>query len=144
MGNNYDLSRFLTAQETVYKDVIQELEQGQKRSHWMWFIFPQIKGLGSSSMAIKFGLDGLEEAKAYYDHPILGERLLECTRLLLKIDTPNADYIFGYPDNLKLKSSLTLFKEATSDPIFAQALSLYFQGKIDEHTLQLLHRSENN
>jgi len=139
MGSAHDLSRFVMAQENLYNQVIFELETGQKRSHWMWFIFPQMKGLGSSSTAIKFGLDGLEEAKAYYDHSVLGGRLLECIRLLLKIENPDADYIFGYPDNLKLRSSLTLFSEATSDPIFEKALEQYFHGKKDEHTLQLLY-----
>jgi len=143
MGNKYDMSRFLTAQENIYGQVIFELENGQKRSHWMWFVFPQIKGLGSSSTAMKYGLEGLEEAKAYYDHPVLGGRLLECTRLLLKIENPNVDYIFGYPDNLKLKSSLTLFKEASSDPIFEKALTQYFEGNSDEHTLRLLYREKN-
>lgn len=140
MGNHSDLSRFLTAQENIYDQVVIELEKGQKRSHWMWYIFPQVKGLGSSATAKQFALNGLEEAKAYYDHPILGGRLLECTRLLMNIENPDADYIFGYPDNLKLKSSLTLFTEATSDPIFESALSKYFSGKKDEHTLQLLYQ----
>jgi len=140
MGNNYDLGRFLTAQEIIYSDVISELEKGQKRSHWMWFIFPQLKGLGSSPTAIKFGINGMDEAKAYYDHPILGGRLLECTRLLLNIENTDIDYIFGYPDNLKLKSSITLFAEATSDPIFKMTLDRYFQGKKDEQTLRLLTR----
>jgi len=142
MGNHYNLSRFLSAQENIYEQVVMELEKGQKRSHWMWFIFPQIKGLGSSTTALKFGIDGLEEAKAYYNHPILGGRLLECVRLLLKIDHPNVDYIFGYPDNLKLKSSLTLFMEATSDPIFEKTLDHYFNGVKDDHTLRLLNRNE--
>ncbi|HSJ68827.1 MAG TPA: DUF1810 domain-containing protein [Anditalea sp.] len=139
MANTIDLSRFLIAQEEIYGQVVFELKTGQKRSHWMWFIFPQIKGLGLSSTAKYFALKDIEEARAYYNHPILGGRLLECTKLLNNIENPDVDYIFGYPDNLKLKSSLTLFMEATSDPLFEEALNHYFHGIKDEHTLQILN-----
>ena len=138
MAHSHDLSRFLDAQKDIYEQVLFELKTGQKRSHWMWFIFPQIQGLGSSSTAKHYAIQDADEALSYYRHPDLGERLKECTRILLKIENPDVDYIFGYPDNLKFKSSLTLFSAATSDPIFEQGLDHFFHGVRDEQTLQIL------
>jgi len=143
MGSTYDLSRFLKAQEEIYEQVLFELETGQKRSHWMWFIFPQIQGLGTSSTAMFYAIKGADEALAYYQDPILGERLKECTHTLLEIESPDVDYIFGYPDNLKFKSSLTLFSAVTLDPVFGQALDHFFHGLRDEQTLHILEEQKH-
>lgn len=131
---------FLEAQQHVYQTALEELKQSKKRSHWMWFIFPQIKGLGKSQMAIKYCLSSIKEAQAYLDHNVLGHRLVACVDLLLKADSRNADEIFGYPDNLKFKSCLTLFwlaenKDHTS--VFKKALDAFFDGEVDEMTLKL-------
>ncbi len=131
---------FLEAQQHVYQTALEELKQSKKRSHWMWFIFPQIKGLGKSEMAIKYSLSNIEEAQAYLNHYVLGFRLVTCVHHLLKGDSRNADEIFGYPDNLKFKSCLTLFwlaenKDHTS--IFKKALDAFFDGEVDEMTLKL-------
>lgn len=108
--------RFLHAQETTYLSVLEELRRGDKETHWMWFIFPQIAGLGESEKDTHYSIKTLEEARAYLNHPILGQRLLECTRLILKIENAPAESIFGYSDSLKLQSSMTLF-ESASDPV---------------------------
>lgn len=140
MKNEADLSRFVEAQEDIYPTVIQELQMGKKSSHWMWFIFPQVKGLGSSSTAQFYSIKSNSEAKAFYDHPILGPRLLQCTEIILQIKNKSAEDIFGYPDYLKLKSSLTLFAHATTNPIFEEALAYYFNGQKDQRTLAILKR----
>src|SRR5262245_30151200 len=123
----YNLQRFITAQDRVYEDVCAELREGRKRSHWMWFIFPQLKGLGHSFMAELYAISSLEEAEAYLSHPILGARLKECTRLVNQIDGSTVDQIFGYPDNLKFRSSMSLFAQVQGDiQIFKDALAKYF------------------
>jgi uncharacterized protein (DUF1810 family) len=131
-------AHFLEAQVPVYERVLAELAAGDKRSHWMWFIFPQLAGLGSSSMAARYALASLAEAKAYADHPVLGERLRECTRRVNAVQGRSIQHIFGEPDWLKFRSSMTLFFRATGDPVFAEALRRYYGGEEDERTLALL------
>lgn len=139
MTDIYNLQRFLDAQDQVYDAVLGELRAGRKSSHWIWFIFPQITGLGHSGMAQKFAIASLDEAKAYLQHPIIGPRLRECTQLVLNVDGRNAEQIFGYPDHLKFRSCLTLFMTATTDnKVFKDALLKYFDGKPDTLTLDLL------
>src|SRR6056297_1672618 len=118
----YDLERFVTAQEQVIGSVKRELRGGRKRSHWMWFVFPQIAGLGRSEMAQRYAIDSLEEARAYLAHPVLWPRLRECTELVLNIEGRTANEVFGSPDDLKFRSSMTLFERAADDgPLFADA-----------------------
>ena len=139
MADAYNLHRFLEAQERVYDTVLDELRAGRKSSHWMWFIFPQITGLGHSGMAQKFAIISLDEAKAYLQHPTLGPRLRECTQLVLNVDGRSAEEIFGYPDHLKFRSCMTLFMTAATDnTIFKDALLKYFDGKPDTLTLDIL------
>ena len=133
----YSLQRFVDAQFTIYAQVCGELRSGRKESHWMWFIFPQIKGLGVSSTAQKFAIQGIGEAKAYLDHPLLGVRLRECTRLVDALNGRSIEDIFGYPDHLKFHSSMTLFAQVRpGDKLFAAALTKYFSGKLDRKTLE--------
>jgi uncharacterized protein (DUF1810 family) len=135
----FDLRRFEEAQAPIYYQVIGELRNGRKQSHWMWFIFPQMRGLGHSSMAMKFGIGSLEEAAAYLDHLVLGTRLRECTGLVNLIDGRSIDQIFGSPDDLKFRSSMTLFARAASEKrLFEDALAKYFGGESDTLTLKLL------
>jgi len=135
----FDLHRFISAQDEVYNRVLEELKSGVKRSHWMWFIFPQIVGLGQSPTAHYYAIKNLEEAREYLNHAILGARLSECAESVLAIKGRSVSEIFGYPDDLKLKSSMTLFASvATSNPIFVRVLDKYFQGERDARTLQLL------
>ena len=137
--DSYNLERFVEAQNGVFDRVCAELRQGQKRSHWMWFIFPQIKGLGSSDIAQHFAISSLQEAEAYLGHPVLGPRLKQCTQLVNQIDGRTVDEIFGYPDNLKFRSSMTLFAQLPTDTqIFRDALEKYFGGKPDPRTLKKL------
>jgi uncharacterized protein (DUF1810 family) len=139
MTDDYNLQRFLDAQDNVYDAVLGELRAGEKSSHWIWFIFPQIKDLGHSGTAQKFAITSLEEAKAYLQHPILGPRLRECTQLVLNVEGRSAEQIFGYPDNLKFRSCLTLFMTAaTENKVFKDALLKYFEGKPDTLMLDLL------
>ncbi|HJU71635.1 MAG TPA: DUF1810 domain-containing protein [Paucimonas sp.] len=136
MDDPYHLQRFVDAQQPVYRTVCAELSSGRKRSHWMWFIFPQIKGLGSSDMARRFAISSLEEAKAYLAHPILGARLRECSRLVAEADNRAIESIFGYPDYLKFHSSMTLFARAAADrEVFVECLQKYFGGEPDPLTL---------
>jgi uncharacterized protein (DUF1810 family) len=135
----YHLQRFVDAQDSCFAQVRSELAAGKKRTHWMWFVFPQIQGLGSSGMAQRFAISGLEEAKAYLDHPVLGGRLRECTALVNALANRTVDDIFGYPDDLKFHSSVTLFARAFDGPsVFAEALSKYFNGVPDQATLDRL------
>ncbi len=135
----YDLNRFIKAQDSVYQQVLTELKNGNKTSHWMWFIFPQLQGLGKSSTAIFYSITSLNEAEEYLDHPILGSRLKECSQILLDIEETSADSIFGFPDNKKLQSSMTLFNLISdSSPIFEEVLNKFFDGEQDSQTLQLL------
>jgi uncharacterized protein (DUF1810 family) len=139
MTDVYNLQRFLDAQERVYDTVLDELRAGRKGSHWIWFIFPQITGLGHSGMAQQFAIASLDEAKAYLQHPVLGPRLRECTQIVLNVNGRSAEEIFGHPDHLKFRSCLTLFMTATTDStIFKDALLKYFDGKPDQLTLDLL------
>ena len=139
MADEYNLQRFLDAQDQVYDAVLGELRVGRKSSHWIWFIFPQVTGLSRSGTAQRFAITSLEEAKAYLQHPILGPRLRECTQLVLNVDGRSAEQIFGYPDHLKFRSCLTLFMTATTDDkIFQDALLKYFDGKPDALTLDIL------
>ena len=135
----FDLQRFIDAQNPVYADVCSELKAGRKTSHWMWFIFPQIQGLGHSYMARRFAISSLEEAKAYLHHPVLRDRLLECTESVNHVQGRSIQQILGYPDDLKFRSSMTLFAQADpSITIFSDALSKYFSGEGDRATLDLL------
>jgi uncharacterized protein (DUF1810 family) len=137
--DSYSLRRFLDAQAPVYAQVCSELRAGRKRSHWMWFIFPQIQGLGYSPLARKFAIASLEEAKAYLDHPILGARLRECCRLVTQVEGRSIEEIFGYPDDLKFRSSMTLFAQATAEnQLFRDALEKYCNGEFDPLTLDRL------
>ena len=139
MDDPFDLNRFLSAQASVYGQVLTELRVGQKRSHWIWFIFPQMKGLGSSSHAHFYGIGSLEEAEAYWRHPVLGSRLQECTRLVNQVEKRTIEQILGYPDDLKFRSSMTLFSHASEGAcVFTQALDKYFAGQPDDLTLELL------
>jgi uncharacterized protein (DUF1810 family) len=139
MSDPYDLQRFVDAQNPVYDRVRAELQEGRKRSHWMWFIFPQIAGLGSSPLARRFAISSLSEAAAFLEHPILGPRLVECTRLFNLIDGRSIEQIFGRPDNLKFRSSMTLFARASADnQVFVDALQKHFGGESDPATLERL------
>ena len=137
----FNLQRFVDVQNRWYERVCAELSQGHKQSHWMWFIFPQLKGLGSSAMANLYGISGLQEAEAYLGHPLLGPRLRNCTQLVLLIQGRSIDQIFDDPDDLKFRSSMTLFAKATSDSgPFQEALKKYFGGKPDPLTLKLANQ----
>lgn len=135
----YDLQRFVDAQNPVFEQVCKELQQGQKRSHWMWFIFPQLKGLGSSHMADHFAISCREEAEMYLKPPLLGPRLRECARLVNLIEGRSIQQIFGYPDDLKFHSSMTLFAEVASEnKVFKDSLQKYFAGEHDPLTIAQL------
>ena len=139
MNDPFDLQRFIKAQDPVYDTVCAELRNGRKESHWMWFIFPQLRGLGHSQMAIKYGVSSRQEAEAYLKHPILGPRLRECTRLVNLVEGRSINQILGCPDDLKFRSSMTLFASVTPDNhIFTAALQKYFGGEPDRLTLERL------
>jgi uncharacterized protein (DUF1810 family) len=141
MDDPFDLRRFVAAQDPVYAAVLSELRAGRKRSHWMWFIFPQVSGLGHSATAQAFAVASLAEAVAYLAHPTLGPRLRECAALVAGIDGRSIDEIFGHPDDLKFRSSMTLFAQAAPrEPIFATCLEKYFGGQPDPQTLDRLSR----
>ena len=141
MSDAYNLHRFLDAQELVHDTVLAELRAGRKSSHWIWFIFPQIAGLGHSAMAQQFAIGSLDEATAYLQHPVLGQRLRECTQLVLNVEGRTIEEIFPYPDNLKFRSCMTLFMVATTDnALFKSALLKYFDGQPDQVTLDILAR----
>lgn len=133
-----DLQRFVDAQARVLDRVRAELKAGEKKSHWMWFVFPQIKGLGHSEAARRYAIHSLDEAKAYIAHPVLGPRLKECTRAVLAVTGKSAEAIFGHPDDLKFRSSMTLFAHASSEPCFRQALDKFFGGEEDSETVKTL------
>jgi uncharacterized protein (DUF1810 family) len=133
----FQLERFVEAQSPVYAAVLKELRRGEKRSHWMWFIFPQIRGLGRSPMAEKFAIASLEEGRAYLAHEVLGARLRECTGLVNAVEGRMASEIFGYPDDLKFHSSMTLFaRAAEGESVFRQALKKYFGEEMDGATME--------
>jgi len=136
----HNLERFLDEQAPIYDEVLSELHQQRKTGHWMWFIFPQIKGLGLSPMSQRFAIQSLDEATAYLDHPILGARLAECTQLLLLARDKPIREVLGTPDDMKFRSSMTLFAQATTtNHLFADAIDAHFDGKFDDLTLTLLH-----
>ena len=139
----FDLRRFVDAQDRVYDTVLAELRNGAKRSHWIWFVFPQLRGLGRSPTAQHYGISTLDEARAYLAHPVLGARLRDCTRLVAAIDGRSVDDIFGWPDNLKVRSSMTLFAHATDDPDiqagFRAVLDKFYGGEEDPATVELLN-----
>jgi uncharacterized protein (DUF1810 family) len=139
MSEIHDLSRFLEAQEDVYPQAVEELKNGQKQSHWMWFIFPQLKGLGSSPTAQKYAIQDLDEARAYWQHPVLSKRLVECSRLIMRTEDKNIKEIFGYPDYLKLNSCMTLFRQVSDEPVFKEVISKHFDNREDNKTLELLN-----
>jgi len=140
MDPDNTLNRFLSAQEDVYPHVLKELRNGKKTTHWMWFTFPQIDGLGHSSTAKYYSIKGIEEAKEYIAHPVLGKRLLECAGILLNTNGRSADEIFGSPDNMKLRSCMTLFNFiAPEQKVFADVLKKYFGGEKDERSIALLN-----
>lgn len=139
MNDPFNLQRFIDAQEEVFEDVCAQLRNGRKTSHWMWFIFPQIKGLGRSATAEMFAISSREEAAAYASHPILGVRLLTCTRLVNSIEGRSIHQIFGDPDDLKFRSCMTLFAEVCKDHRpFLDAIGKYFGGELDLRTLERL------
>lgn len=142
MAGNGDLQRFLNAQQEDYAIALSEIKAGHKKSHWMWYIFPQISGLGFSSTSAYYGIKNLDEATAYLHHPILGKRLLEISETLLNLESQNAPAIFGQPDDVKLKSSMTLFSRVPGSPaIFQQVLNKFFDGFTDETTIKLLEKA---
>ena len=135
----YNLQRFVSAQQEVFGLVCAELLRGRKSGHWMWFIFPQLQGLGHSPIAVQYAITSLAEAQAYLQHPLLGPRLLKCCGLLLDIEGLVIEQIMDYPDDLKLRSSMTLFMQATKEnAVFSRVLRRYFGGELDRLTLQLL------
>jgi len=139
IDDRFDLQRFVDAQREVYGQVLAELRLGRKQSHWMWYIFPQVKGLGSSPMAQRYAISSLDEAKAYVDHPVLGGRLLECTQLVTAASARTIEDVLGYPDNLKFHSSMTLFAHAANrHEVFANALRRYFRSEYDQLTVARL------
>lgn len=140
MKQTFNLDRFIEAQNDVFSEVIAELSAGSKRSHWIWFIFPQMKGLGHSPQAQSYGIGSLAEAVAYWQHPVLSQRLQQCTQLVLDVEGRTINQILGSPDDLKFRSSMTLFARAAADtPIFKKALEKYFSCEPDPLTLDLLH-----
>jgi uncharacterized protein (DUF1810 family) len=139
MADDFDLDRFTAAQAPVIEQVKRELRAGEKRSHWMWFVFPQLAGLGSSPMARRYAIASLDEARAYLRHPILGPRLAECAGIVNRVQGRTAHDIFGSPDDLKFRSSMTLFGRADpAEPAFRTALERYFGGGEDPRTVALL------
>jgi uncharacterized protein (DUF1810 family) len=139
MADPFALQRFVDAQDRVYDRVLAELRAGAKHSHWIWFIFPQLTELGNSSTAKRFGIGSLPEAQAYLAHPVLGPRLRECARLVTAIENRSIEAIFGWPDNLKVRSSMTLFEQATDDNAdFVAVLDTFYGGERDTRTLELL------
>ncbi|RDH79093.1 DUF1810 domain-containing protein [Mycolicibacterium moriokaense] len=135
----YDLQRFVDAQSGVFDTVVDELSAGRKRSHWMWFVFPQLRGLGSSPTAVRFAISSLDEARAYLAHETLGPRLRQCAGLVAGTAGRSAEEIFGWPDNLKLRSSMTLFAHATDDNAeFLAVLTSFYEGREDSATVQRL------
>ena len=141
---DYNLNRFISAQAYDYDNALREVRNGRKTSHWMWYIFPQAKGLGSSSMADYYGIGSEEEAEAYLAEPVLGPRLIEISEALLELENKDAARIFGFPDVLKLRSCMTLFAAVSGeDSVFQKVLDAYYHGEKDEQTLKILRRWKN-
>jgi uncharacterized protein (DUF1810 family) len=138
MHDAFNLKRFIDAQEPVFDAALGELQHGHKRTHWMWFVFPQLAALGMSSTARHFGIHSVDEARAYLHHPVLGPRLRQCCETVLKVEGRSAHEIFGSPDDLKFRSCLTLFEiAAPGEPLFARCLEKFYEGRRDERTLEL-------
>lgn len=138
-SDSHDLRRFVAAQEDVHEEALTEIRAGRKRSHWMWYVFPQFKGLGSSPTSIHYAIGSVAEARAYLAHPILGPRLIECAEAVLEIEHRSALEIFGSPDDMKLRSSATLFAAVSpDDSVFHQIIDKYFDGKQDARTMELM------
>ncbi|WP_294581045.1 DUF1810 domain-containing protein [uncultured Thomasclavelia sp.] len=133
-----DLQRFIEAGDHSYLQALQEIKNGRKIGHWMWYIFPQIKGLGHSPTANYYAIQSFDEAKRFYQHPLLNQRLTTITKALLSLNTSDPVIIFSYPDNLKLRSSMTLFYLVSHDEVFKQVLDKYFNGELDQRTCQIL------
>jgi uncharacterized protein (DUF1810 family) len=139
MPDPFNLERFVNAQNPIFDEVVSELRQGRKTTHWIWFIFSQLKGLGTSSMSARYGISSQPEAKAYLDHPILGPRLIECTEIVNAVEGRSIEEIFGGIDSVKFRSSMTLFSTVSQgNRIFQDALDKYFDGESDKHTVKLL------
>ena len=135
----YDLERFYKAQEYDYETALSEIRNGRKESHWMWYIFPQVAGLGRSTMAEYYAIRSREEAKAYIEDPVLGKRLIEISQALLQIESDDAGRVMGWPDNLKLRSCLTLFEEVAPDqPVFRSVMKKFYDGEMDRKTLDIM------
>ena len=137
MDDSFNLERFVVAQDPVYKQVLAELQQGVKQTHWIWFIFPQVVGLGHSEMAKYYAIQSRDEAETYLVHPVLGKRLRECTTAVLPI-AKSAQQIFGSPDDLKFRSSMTLFDMVSGNPLFGAALTRFYGGQHDQATLDII------
>jgi len=143
MSNENNLNRFIDAQERDYQTALTEIRNGRKRSHWMWYIFPQVQGLGFTETSRFYAVKDLDEAEAYLQHPILGSRLIDICNALLGLESNNANQIFGSPDDLKLKSCMTLFAAlSNTDPVFRLVLDKFFNGRKDQKTLQLIKRQD--
>jgi uncharacterized protein (DUF1810 family) len=141
MDDPYNLQRFVDAQQPVFAEVVTELKRGSKRGHWMWFIFPQLKGLGRTAQSTFFGISSIHEAAAYLQHPVLGPRLKQCAQLVNAVEGCSAEDIFGEIDAMKFRSSMTLFASTTPEnQIFTDALEKYFAGEFDPLTLGYLRR----
>lgn len=138
MSDPYDLQRFVDAQQPVFDTACAELRAGRKRSHWIWFVFPQIAGLGHSAMAHRFAISSIDEARAYLRHPLLGDRLRLCTDIVVALEGCSVNDVFGSPDDMKFRSSMTLFSRAGNDAIFDDCLRKYFGGVPDRATLERL------
>ena len=141
MSDPFDLDRFVQAQAPVYAKVVAELSAGRKQGHWMWFIFPQIAGLGFSAMSQRYAIASRREAEAYLAHAVLGPRLIACTKLVLAVEGRTIHAILGAPDDAKFRSSMTLFASVSDNPVFAAALDRYFAGRRDDATCGILARS---
>ena len=140
MTTTFDLNRFVEAQETLYPRVLAELGDGRKRSHWMWFIFPQVAGLGFSAMSQRYAIGSRKEGEAYLAHPLFGPRLVECSGLVLAVRDRTINAIMGSPDDTKLRSSMTLFAAVSDNPVFDRTLTKFFGGERDVATLDILAR----
>ena len=139
MSDPYDLTRFVRAQEQSYQQALSELERGRKQSHWMWYVFPQFDGLGTSPMSMRYSIKSSAEARAYLEHPVLGPRLVECAEAMLAVDGKSARAILGSPDDMKLKSCATLFAQVSpSGSVFERLLDKFYDGERDAATLRLL------
>jgi uncharacterized protein (DUF1810 family) len=143
VADPFYLDRFLQAQKNIYPQVIQELRSGAKTGHWMWFIFPQITGLGQTTQSRTYAIKTLDEARAYVQHLVLGQRLQECTELVIAVGRKSAHAIFGHPDDLKFRSSMTLFLRAAPEiDLFQRAIDKYYDGEQDARTLEILERQQ--